>query len=233
MFFEFVNLSAGMLPFVIMAGAVVVLLVALMFSRLESNDIVEILVSVGTIWLIVMAVMLFVHMVCAGINVREGFADTDVKRSDIEELEQQVCTLMASSDTYITNDVGQPGQDNPSVLVSAKQTARGTAPIIECTMTDVQKAERLSRIENTLKNFTGPQLKNTYDKTVPCVEGFYAGGSLSDRFKAVKKMVEKQKTSYLKPIEQKEKDVKAGKLSDCEKKRASRAAVVGSGSVGL
>jgi hypothetical protein len=226
-FFDFARLGIGLLPFIIMLMGGIVILVAYVLQRLTADDIAEILLSAGTIWLIVIAVMVFVGLVCAGIQVREGF--DSVKMADIEGLEKEVCALVASSDSYIMNDVGQPGQDNPAVLAAAKQKARGSAPITVCDLTSTQMEDRISRIENTLKNFTGPQLKKTYDTVIPCEEGF-AGvepASLSSRLKKIKDTIAAQKTGLLSPIQKKEADVKAGKLSECEKKKGANAAIAG------
>ena len=89
---------------------------------------------------------------------------------------------------------------------------------------------RVSRMENALKNFTGPQLKKTYDKTVPCTEGFLpvVTGSLSDRMQAIKAKIADQQTKYEVPIQKKLADVKKGILSTCEKNKAAAAAVPGS-----
>ena len=234
--YEIILLSIGLFPFAVILLGGVILFVAFLFMRLSANDMTEILLSVGTILLIVIFVMVFVVSVCASINVREGFAD--ITKGELEALEKQVCTLMASSDMYITNDVGQAGQDNPAVLAKAKQDARGSGTMPECELTPTVIGDRISRMERALGVFTGPQLKKTYDKTVPCtVEGFADAakpiGSFTDRLQAIKNLIETQTKQYLTPIEQKEKDVKAGKLSDCEKKKGASAAVVGSGATGL
>lgn len=233
--YEIILLSMGLFPFAVILVGGLLLFVAFLVMRLSANDITEILLSVGTIWLIVIFVLFFVAMMCASIRVREGFAD--ITKGELEALEKQVCTLMASSDTYITNDVGQAGQDNPAVLAKAKQDARGSGTMPECELTPTVIGDRISRMERALGVFTGPQLKKTYDKTVPCTEGFADAvkpiGSFTDRLQAIKGLINSQTKQYLTPIEQKEKDVKAGKLSDCEKKKGANAAVVGSGATGL
>ena len=235
--YEIVLLGMGLFPFAVILLGGLILFVAFLFSRLSANDMTEILLSVGTIWLIVIFVLFFVSFACASIQVREGFGD--VTKDDLVALENQVCALMASSDSYITNDVGKAGQDDPAVLEKAKQDARGSGTLPECSMTPAVIEGRISRMERALGVFTGPQLKKTYDKTVPCKEGFESSlsgspgspGSFEDRLKKIKETIATQKKQHLEPIEQKEKDVKAGKLSDCEKKKAANAAVVGSGSM--
>ena len=234
--YEIVLLGMGLFPFAVILLGGLILFVAFLFWRLSANDMTEILLSVGTIWLIVIFVMFFVAWSCASIQVREGFGD--ITKDDLEALEKQVCTLMASSDSYITNDVGQAGQDDPAVLEKAKRDARGSGTMPECSMTPAVIEDRISRMERALGVFTGPQLKKTYDKTVPCKEGFDSpgsgspgsSGSFEDRLKMIKETINNQTKQHLGPIQQKEADVKAGKLSDCEKKKASSTAVLGSGS---
>lgn len=248
--YEIVLMSIGLLPFAIIAIAGLVLLIIFVFRRLALTDIAEILLSVGTIWLIVIFVLLFVGVMCASIQVREQFSDdgkqgaddskqgaddgkqgaddgkqgADVTKEELAAVEQKVCTLMASVDSYITNDVGLPGQDNPSVLEKAKQTARGSGTLPECDLTPAVIEDRISRMERALTNFTGPELKKTYDKTIPCTEEGFA--SFGDRLTVLKASIDSQTNQYLKPIQQKEIDTKAGRLSDCDKKRAAKAAVV-------
>jgi len=219
------GIPPGFLPFLLLAAAMIVLVVVYMFRRLSIEDITEIAVSVGTIWLVVIAVLLFVSLACASIQVSEGF--DDISLNDVVALEKQVCALMTSSESYILNDVGQPGQDNPAVLAAAQTAARGTAPLPMCVLDPKELENRVSRMENALKNFTGPQLKKTYDKTVPCTEGFVPAvtGSLSDRMQAIKTTIAEQQTKYEVPIQKKTTDVKAGILSTCEKNKAAAAAV--------
>ena len=187
--------------------------------QLDTNTIVELLIATGTIWLIVLATLLFVGMMCASIQVRELFID--VSRESLGALEQQVCGLMTTSDKFITNDVGQPGQDNPVVLANAQAAARGKAPVPVCQLSPAELEDRISRMENALINFTGPQIQKTYDQTVPCTEGFV--GSFADRLQAIKEAVDRQ-NGILAPIQKKEADVKAGILSECEKKKGAKKA---------
>lgn len=188
--------------------------------QLDTNTIVELLIATGTIWLIVLATLLFVGMMCASIQVRELFVD--VSRESLGALEQQVCGLMTTSDKFITNDVGQPGQDNPVVLANAQAAARGKAPVPVCQLSPTELEDRISRMENALTNFTGPQIQKTYDLTVPCTEGFV--GSFADRLQAIKETVDRQ-NGILVPIQKKEADVKAGILSECEKNKGAKKAV--------
>lgn len=216
----------GLIPLLVMGVAFAILGILFLFVQLPPEVIVELLISAGTIWLIVIAVLLFVTMNCASIQVRELFDDGSVTMDDLAALEKKVCVLMAASDKAIASELGQPGQNDPTVLANALAAARGSAPVLICDQNMMES--RISRMENALKNFTGPQLKKTYDKTVPCSpEGFETqNGLFSSRLKAINALVDQQTSTLLKPIEKKEADVKAGILSDCEKKKGAKAAVV-------
>jgi hypothetical protein len=99
---------------------------------------------------------------------------------------------------------------------------------------------RISRLELTLKMFTGPEIQKTYNSTVPC-ESFVSGsGSLSgpssgsspeptadpalvQRLAAVNAVIESQRTQWLTPIQQKMADLRQGKVSSCDKQKGSTA----------
>jgi hypothetical protein len=218
----------GYIPFIVVGGALAVLGVLFVAFQIPSEVLVELLLSAGTIWLIVIAVLLFVSMTCASIQVRELFEDGSVTTEDLAALENKVCVLMTASDKAIASDVGQPGQDDPAVLNAALTSARGSAPVPVCEMNPTELESRISRMENALMNYTGPQLKKTYDKSVPCSsEGFETqNGTYAARLQAINQLVDKQTSTLLVPIQKKEADVKAGILSDCEKKKGAKAAVV-------
>jgi hypothetical protein len=211
----------GFLPFIVMAVAALILLVIFVVYKVGVEVGIELLFAAGTIWMIVIAAMIFVGAACANISVREGFETSQT--DDLIALEKQVCTLMAASNKFVTNDVGQAGVDDPAVLAAAVTKARGPDPVTECALTPAQMESRISRMENTLKTFTGPQLQKTYDTTVPCKEDFAT--NLGGRLQAIKATVEQQ-MKLLTPIQKKEADVKAGILSECEKKKGAKAAIV-------
>lgn len=214
----------GITPFVILAIACPLVFIMFVMLKLPMAVIVELILSVGIVAMIAIAVLLFISMTCATIRVRERFENAAVTEADLAALETQVCMLAAASDKYIMNDVGQEGQDNPVLIASAMINARGTAPITECTLTPARIEDRVARMENTLKNFTGPQLQKTYDRTVTCKEDFVSGSGLADRLKAIKAAVDQQTTALLTPLQQKEADLKAFKITDCEKKKANNTA---------
>jgi len=215
----------GLTPFIIIAVACLTVFIMFVVLKIPLETIIELVLSAGIIWLVTIAVMLFVTFVCASVRLQELFENAPVTEADLAALEKQVCMLASASDKYIMNDVGQEGQDNPVVLANALIAARGAAPITECELTQARIEDRVVRMENTLKNFTGPQLQKTYDRTVPCKEEFVSGPDpvpdLSNRLKAIKTIVDQQNNALLTPLQKKEADLKAFKLTDCDKKKGA------------
>ena len=194
--------TVGFIPIIVIGIALAILGILFLVVKLPAEVLVELLISAGTIWLIVIAVLLFVGMACASIQVRELFEDGSVSSEDLAALEKKVCVLMTASDKAIASDVGQPGQDDPAVLNTALTAARGSAPVPVCEMNPNEVESRISRMENALTNFTGPQLKKTYDKTIPCSsEGFETQkGAFAARLQAINRLVDQQTSTLLVPI---------------------------------
>lgn len=213
----------GLTPFIIIAVACLTVFIMYVVLKIPLEIIIELVLSAGIIWMVTIAVMLFVTIVCASVRLQELFENAPVTEADLAALEKQVCMLASASDKYIMNDVGQEGQDNPIVLAKALITARGAAPITECELSQARIEDRVARMENTLKNFTGPQLQKTYDRTVSCKEDFVSGSGsgLGDRLKAIKATVDQQNNALLTPLQKKEADLKAFKLTDCDKKKGA------------
>lgn len=213
----------GLTPFIIIAVACLTVFIMYVVLKIPLEIIIELVLSAGIIWMVTIAVMLFVTIVCASVRLQELFENAPVTEADLAALEKQVCMLASASDKYIMNDVGQEGQDNPIVLAKALITARGAAPITECELSQARIEDRVARMENTLKNFTGPQLQKTYDRTVSCKEEFVSGSGsgLGDRLKAIKATVDQQNNALLTPLQKKEADLKAFKLTDCDKKKGA------------
>ena len=171
----------------------------------------------------------------------------------LEEAEKRTCALIAEVDKFIESDVGIAGIDSPWLVKEAKQKARDAVnmPMPEClseTKTEekqltnnpacpcpcpiketeaekpIDDEERLKRIQAALTMFTGPQLKATYDISMRC-EGFTSEKDNKLTLDAIKAILEEQETKLLAPILQKQVDLKAGKLSDCDRQRGADAAV--------
>jgi hypothetical protein len=77
-------------------------------------------------------------------------------------------------------------------------------------------------------------LQKTYNRTVPCQEGFYDTGSVADvsglqaRLAAVRTEIQTQQTKLLKPIDDKNAALQRGEVSDCDKRRGAKVAVTAS-----
>lgn len=209
------------------------------------GDVMKDIVMIG---MVVLLVLIFVGSFSMMIYPRELFTDisagsdpTTALLSDIAAAEKDVCDLITRTDKFIQNDVGKPGYDNPQLVTDAQQKARTAvgSPITDCQAdwsADVsgdmalQEADnRLTRMEATLKSFTGPELQSTYNKSVQCQEGFTDGLSdLQQRLAAVKSTIATQQQKLLKPIDDKTAALQRGEASDCDKKRGGNVAVTAS-----
>ena len=240
--------SIGARPYLLMFGALVFTSVFLFLTKLSLEDITEIIGAMGTIWLVIILVLLFISRVCMSISPVEHFADMNSSiESDVEKTEATVCKLIQDVRNFITADIGQPGQDDPSLITAAMQKAVDAVngPITICItaseeLNDTNKPDnlsiddRLTRMERTLDQLVEPQLKLAYDKSMTC-EGF-ASDSLDsvsetveskqkERLAAIQTMIATLTKRYLDPLDQKQADLKAGQLSDCEKRKGANTAI--------
>ncbi len=214
----------------------------------------EILLTMGTIWLVVILVLLFVSNVCMSISPVERFMDASGQLffEDLKKTETAVCKLIADVTIFIKNDNGQKGLDDPSLNDRSINDAvsKVDGPITTCPPTDepTDINERLTRMEHTLAQFIDPQLKAAYEKSMKCSsEGFMVPASarrrrrglepfldlnlnldLNDpvyRLKEIEHTIHNLTVQYLAPIQQKQKDLQSGKVSDCDKQKGSKTAV--------
>jgi hypothetical protein len=105
-----------------------------------------------------------------------------------------------------------------------------------------QLDDRITRMETTLKGFSAPVLTKAYQSTVACstesfigyapfeserVEPFVATSivALQDRLKEIKASIDYQEKKLIGGMEQKKKDLQAGKASDCDKQRGAKTAM--------
>lgn len=246
--YEIGLLSIGMLPFAVLALAGLAMGAAFIGSKFSAEDIGEITLSVVTIGLIVFAVLIFITRMCVKISPMENFdpssTPTDTPQQllvDIAATEADVCKLITRTDKFIQSDIGKPGHDNPDLVTAAQQQARQAvgAPITDCDAfwpdvsgdAALQEADnRLTRMEMTLKSFTGPEFEKTYDRAVKC-EGFAGSLDLADlrrRLDVIHDTIGFQQQKYLKPIDDKNAALQRGEVSDCDKKRGSTVAVTAS-----
>jgi hypothetical protein len=228
---ELALFSIGALPYLLILGALVLMSVFFFLTKLTMEDMTEILVAMGTIWLVVILVLLFISHVCMSISPVEQFADADF---DIEGTEAAVCKLITDVRNFITSDIGQPGQADPSLITAAMQKAIDAVkgPITTCPEAPASAPapsdpaiieDRLARMERTLEQLVEPQFKYTYDKAMTC-EGF-ASGTPQERLTAIQATIATLKARYLDPLDQKQADLQAGHLSDCEKRKAANTAI--------
>ena len=216
---------------------------------------------------VTIAVFMVVTLFCQAIRPYEQFVDAsgsivvptdkeiDALLKDITDTEAEVCHLITRTDKFIQNDVGKAGQDDPQAVQDAISAARQAVggPLTDCTTewpADVSGAaaldeadNRLTRMEATLKSYTGPEIEKTYNSTVPCQsEGFQDGSgsetemdtfnALKSRLAAVRTTIQTQRTKWIKPIDDKTAALQRGEVSDCDKKRGAKTALAASNKAG-
>lgn len=224
----------GLLPYLLIGGALLITGAFLVLSNLTAAVVTELLVAMGTIWLVVMLVLMLVTRVCMNISPVERFTDISDQAflDDFTKAEADICTMLDDVSQFIKNTFGKRGQDNPALPAAAFQAAVAAAkgPTTVCppqeppTMVDVD--ERLDRMERTLLLVIEPQFKTTYDTSVTCNEGFAdLSLSLTSRLQQLRATIDLMNSKYLRPIQQKQKDLQSGRVSDCDKKRGAKTAI--------
>lgn len=221
----------GLLPYLLIGGALLITGAFLALSNLTAAVVTEVLVAMGTIWLVVMLVLVIVSHVCMNISPVERFTDISDQAflDDVAKAEADICSMLEDVSQFITNTFGKRGQDNPALPAAAFQAALAAAngPTTVCppaTMVDAE--DRLDRMERTLLLVIEPQFKTTYDTSVTCNEGF-ADLSLTpvDRLQRLRATIDLMNSKYLRPIQQKQKDLQSGRVSDCDKKKGAKTAI--------
>jgi len=224
-------MEPGLLPFGLIFTALVLTGMYFVFSKLTAEIVTEVLIAMGTIWLVVMLVLVFVTHICMKITPVEHFTDTSVFMADFTKAETTVCSMMGDLLQFIKNDAGKKGVDNPAIPTATLQLLIDGAggPVTTCPsptdslLTSDIIDDRLSRMERTLERVIEPYFKSTYDKSMSC-EGFDSPLP-SDRLKKVEALIRQLTVKYLTPIQKKQADLQKGIASDCDKKRGSKAAV--------
>lgn len=233
----------GLLPITI--GALVLLGAGFVIATNQVDTALfdQFMVYIVVAWTITLIVFVIVTHTCTSIRPTEAFADgsgsdvgddTDTQLlNDITTAEKAVCELITRTDKFIQSDVGQPGVDTPALVSDAQQKARDAVDggIVDCADLSGDAANRITRLEATLKSFTGPELQATYNKSVPCQEGFSDSDSLRARLTAVQATLTSQQQKLLKPIDDKNAALQRGEVSDCDKNRGSKTAVASSNAV--
>jgi hypothetical protein len=157
---------------------------------------------------------------------REAFqdmSDDTTLLADIAATEEAVCKLITRVDGFLQNDVGAAGPKDPGLVSEAQTRARAGIDMVACS-DDVSGEEehRITRLEETLRSFTGPELQRTYDTAMKC-EGFQGAAtpSLRERLTAVQATLQDQQKRLLAPIDKKTEDLHRGIASDCDKRRGA------------
>jgi len=236
-----------MSPFLILASIGVLFgLYYFIGSKLSADDMPYLLCCLGSVIVLTLITLFIVKHVCATIHPTERFDNAPILLStfiqQVVATEQEVCTLITQTDKFIKGDQGSAGHKDPTLVTAAQQKARAAVvdpatkqvvPLTDCgTPWDASEvANRISRLELTLKMFTGPEIQKTYNSTVPC-EPFDSGPAnpntnpeptadpaLVQRLAAINAEITSQRTVWLTPIQTKMAALKKGQPSDCDKKK--------------
>lgn len=224
-------------PIGIVLVALLITGVFFLMGRLTAENVDDIIDALVYISVPLLAVMLFVRFVCLDIRPVEQFDTGSDPIADlwanITAAEKTVCEYITRADTFIQNQVGKPGHDDPSILAAAQQSARTAAggPLTDCSAGDVaasldEAENRIQRMETTLNGFTAPVFQQAYKASNTC-ESFAdvsAGAAaritdLQQRVSAIQQLLVLQKKKMLDPIDAKQQALQSGQLSDCDKKR--------------
>jgi hypothetical protein len=227
--------AIGFIPFILIFVAFIAAFTVLLPTKMSLSDITEIVIGMGTIWLVIIMVLLFMSFVCLNISPMERFTDA-VPSEFLESLtatEKVVCSLMGETDKFIQGDVGQAGTDNPALVVKAQADALAQvgAPTTECPLETktLTVEDRLSRMEMTLAKFVEPAFVKTFKSTQTC-EGFETETSKESpneiRLKNIKVTIHRLTGKYLEPIQKKTSELQQGIMSDCDRKKGAEVAVV-------
>ena len=227
--------ALGFLPFMLILGGFAIMGSVMFLVKLSANDMTEILLAMGTIWLVTIVVLIFVSNVCMSISpVQERFTALQASQAsqsvDIQAFntaEEAICDMMASTISYIRNDAGPQG---PSAITVAIQQAIANAggPVTQCppiaatdATSETELDERLTRMERSLNGLVEPEAKKTFAAT-QCTESFVDQGG---RLEAIQQTIKTLQSQYLDPIQQKQRDLQCGRLSECERKKGATAGV--------
>jgi len=239
--------ALGFLPFMLILGGFAIMGSVMFLVKLSANDMTEILLAMGTIWLVTIVVLIFVSNVCMSISpVQERFhvshGNRNYTSNEIQErfhvsqsvdiqafntAEEAICDMMASTISYIRNDAGPQGQSAITVAIQQAITNAG-GPVTQCppiaatdATSETELDERLTRMENSLNGLVAPEAKRTFAAT-QCTEPFSDAGS---RLASIQQTIKSLQSQYLDPIQQKQRDLQCGRLSECERKKGATVAL--------
>jgi hypothetical protein len=205
----------GFLPFLVIGSALIITYALFVLNATMASEIMsEILVAMGAIWLIVVSVLVFMRFFCMDIHPTEHFTDFE---KELTKTEATVCTLKEEVRKFVASEIGQSGQDDPSLIAKAMDVG---APLSDCKQ-ELPLNERFARMERTLV-FAEQVLKRTYAKVMTC-EGLEDYVNNQERLKAIQAKVYSLTKMYLDPLLQNQSDLQKGIISDCNKRRAAAA----------
>jgi hypothetical protein len=237
-----------LIPFLILAAAAIVLGILYLFRRLTVQDMVEVAISVGTILITMVVILLLMSQLCLNIRPVEQFTDGSAVATlpddfqsllaDITESESIICKLIAKADDMIKGTVPPLGSPDPEAVAAAQQKAREAvgAPLVACTDSPWESPttetaalqqidERLTRMEATVQQFTGPQINTAYTKLTTC-EGFEDAATLTtqqQRLLNVRTAIQQQE-EWLQKIQDKSDAMQRGEMSDCDRQKGAASA---------
>jgi hypothetical protein len=243
---------SGFLPIEVV-GVVVIAVVGILYKlnqppkppsgpwfRFEPDAMTNITYAAIAAGVLVFGVLVVVSQTCTRYVAIERFQTEEdpmtALLADISTAEAAVCSYMTQADQFIQSDIGLPGQNNPALVTTAQVQARTavTGGVVVCAPEELQDdaANRLTRLENTLKSFTGPQFVKTYNRTVPCppIESFVGSTDIPDlrrRLDTIQDTIAFQQTQYLTPISNMTAQLQRGQASDCQKQQGSKVAMSG------
>ena len=239
------------IPFIIIGVALIATVALFVLDAAMTLELLgDIVTAMGSIWIIIVIVLLFVSFFCMEIHPIENFEETKETKeakeakSLLNKTEKEVCTMKDEVRKIIASNLGQAGQDDPMLIEKDMEVGSPTT-VCRSTESPLTEDERLTRMETTLVKLAEPVLKKAYDTIMKC-EGFapYLEGfensttsttstlahpnSSSDRLSVIQNKLRMLRSMYLDPLLQNQQDLQSGKLSDCNKRKAANAAIPGS-----
>lgn len=179
---------------------------------------------------------------CTLMTRADQFIQNDVGHEGIADP-----TRITEAQQQARNTAGGPIVDCSAAAMEDIST--NTMTILQTVATDesLNEAEnRIARLETTLNSFTAPIFQKALNASNTCegfalkhlfsdVEGFDGTAKLKDlqkRLSSIQRIIETQKRSYLKPIDDKTAAMQRGEVSDCDRQKGSATGAAIAGSTG-
>ena len=185
---------------------------------------------------------------CTLMTRADHFIQNDVGHEGIDDP-----TRITEAQQQARNTAGGPIVDCSAAAVEDIST--NTMTILQTVATDesLNEAEnRIARLETTLNSFTAPIFQKALNASNTCegfalakqpefadIEGFAQGEQttaklkdLQKRLSSIQRVIETQKRSYLKPIDDKTAAMQRGEVSDCDRQKGGATGTAIAGSTG-